>query len=704
LITEHTTIKEIPMTLTTLVKIFAPLSGLIALAFVAILFQWLNQQDAGSPPMREIASYIQEGANAFLRREFMTSAPFVIVLAAVLWITMGKWQIAFGFVMGALFSMVAVFIGMNAAVRANVRTTQAARSSPAKALTVAFRGGGTMGLTIVALNLLGVSLLFILFGITPDNAPEAVHLLVGFGFGASLSALFAQLGGGIYTKAADVGADLVGKVEVGIPEDDPRNAAVIADLVGDNVGDCAGRGADLFESGTDNLIATMIVGTMFMAQYGDYGWMAVLFPLISRAIGALGAILGIMAVKGSEGRSPITAVNIGLAVTGVFSLVSFWILGVVIMQSYPIFWSLALGLIAAVAVSLIIQYYTGIDQKPVQEIAKASRSGSALNIMSGFSYGLESVGLPILTIGGVTLAAYLIGGGWIGGVFALTAATLGITEMKGIIMASDAFGPIADNAGGIAEMAGLGKEVRRAGDALDAAGNITKAVTKGYGMACALMTSVVVLFAYLVEAAKHTGVDLTNLQSIPIIITNPVNIVAMMIGATVPFVFSALTIRAVGVTAYQVVEEVRRQFREIPGLLAGKVQPDYARCVDITTRNALRHMMLPTLVGTIVPIIVGFVLGIWALAAYLIAVKIVGALLATFMFNAGGAWDNAKKYIEDGHYGGKGSETHRASVTGDTFGDPLKDAAGPSLHILIKLQNILAITLLPLFITYGAKW
>jgi K(+)-stimulated pyrophosphate-energized sodium pump len=611
------------MTPTTLVKFFAPLSGLVALAFVAILFRWINRQDPGSTQMREIASYIQEGANAFLRREFMTIAPFVIMLAAVLWLTMGRWQIAFGFVMGALFSMVAVFIGMNAAVRANVRTTQAARSSPARALTTAFRGGGIMGLTIVALNLLGVSLLFIFFGITSENAAETIHLLVGFGFGASLSSLFAQLGGGIYTKAADVGADLVGKVEIGIPEDDPRNAAVIADLVGDNVGDCAGRGADLFESGADNLIATMIVGTVFMAQYGSYGWVAVLFPLVSRAIGALGAILGIMAVKGGEKRSPIAAVNIGLAVTGVFSLISFWILGVAVMQSYPIFWSLALGLVAALAVSLIIQYYTGISQKPVQEIAKASRSGSALNIMAGFSYGLESVGLPILTIGGVTLAAYLIGGGWISGVFALTAATLGITEMKGIIMASDAFGPIADNASGIAEMAGLGTEVRRAGDALDAAGNITKAVTKGYGMACALMTSVVVMFAYLVEAAHRTGVDLTNMQNIPVVITDPLNIVAMMIGAAVPFVFSAFTIRAVGVTAYQVVEEVRRQFREIPGLLAGEAKPDYARCVDITTRNSLWHMMLPTLVGTIVPIIVGFVLGIWALAAYLIAVKIV---------------------------------------------------------------------------------
>ncbi|MBC7250090.1 MAG: sodium-translocating pyrophosphatase [Anaerolineae bacterium] len=691
------------MSLSTLATIFAPLSGLVALAFVAILFWWISRQDPGSPQMREIASYIQEGANAFLRREFMTIAPFVLVLAGLLWVAMGKWQIAFGFVMGAVFSMVAVYVGMNAAVRANVRTTQAARSSPAKALTVAFRGGGVMGLGIVALNLLGITILFILFGITPENAPEAVHLLVGFGFGASLSSLFAQLGGGIYTKAADVGADLVGKVEVGIPEDDPRNAAVIADLVGDNVGDCAGRGADLFESGSDNLIATMIVGTVFMAQYGSYGWLAVLFPLISRAIGALGAILGIMAVKGSEKRSPIAAVNIGLAVTGVFSLVSFWVLGVVIMKSYSIFWSLALGLGAAIVVSLIIQYYTGIKQRPVNEIAKASRSGSALNIMAGFSYGLESVGLPILTIGAVTLAAYYIGGGWIHGVFALTAATLGITEMKGIIMASDAFGPIADNAGGIAEMAGLGAEVRRAGDALDAAGNITKAITKGYGMACALMTSVVVTFAYLVEAAKHTGVNLTNLQDIPIIITDPLNIVAMMLGAALPFVFSALTIRAVGVTAYQVVEEVRRQFREIPGLLEGKAKPEYARCVDITTRNALRHMVVPTLVSIITPVIVGFTLGIWALTAYLIAVKIVGALLATFMFNAGGAWDNAKKYIEDGSYGGKGSEAHRAAVTGDTFGDPLKDTAGPSLHILIKLQDIIAITLLPLFVTYGLK-
>jgi K(+)-stimulated pyrophosphate-energized sodium pump len=678
---------------------FTPAAGIFAMIFVGIFYWMVVKEDAGTPRMKEIASFIQEGANTFLRREFLTIAYFIVGLAILLLIVMPEWQIAFGFVFGALFSMSAVLIGMNAAVRANVRTTQAARTDPGKALTLAFRGGSIMGLGIVAHNLLGISILAIIFGIHPGT-PERVSLLVGFGFGASLASLFAQLGGGIYTKAADVGADLVGKIEAGIPEDDPRNAAVIADLVGDNVGDCAGRGADLFESGSDNLVGTMIVGLAFLPVYG---FNAILFPLLTRSIGAIGAVLGALAVRGTGRRNPITAINIGLFTTGAFSLITFYLLAQYLMHDIRLFWCLSLGLFAALAISLIVQYYTGM-KKPVLEMAKATQSGAALNLLAGFSYGLESPALGIIVIALVNMAAYLIMGGGLLGFFGIAAATLGITEMKGIIMASDAFGPIADNAGGIAEMSGLGQEVRRAGDVLDAAGNITKAITKGYGMACALMTSVVILFAYLTEATRHQGMPFTRVEDIPIYLVDPRNIVAMMIGAVVPFLFSALAIRSVGRSAFKVVEEVRRQFREITGLMEGKAQPDYSRCVDIATKDSLREMILPTLVGVVAPLVVGFTLGVWALAAFLIAVKIVGAILATFMFNAGGAWDNAKKYIEDGHYGGKGTSAHAAAVVGDTFGDPLKDTAGPSLHILIKLENILSITCLPLFLMYGLKW
>ena len=681
--------------------LFAPMAGLVAMAFVGFFAWWVSKQDPGTPLMQEIASYIREGANAFLKREFRTISYFIVVLAVVLLAALWPhWQIAFGFVMGALLSMLAVIIGMNVAVRANVRTANAARSSAGKALTLAFRGGATMGLSIVALNLLGISLLVYLFGVGPDN-PEAVSLLVGFGFGASLSSLFAQLGGGIYTKAADVGADLVGKVEVGIPEDDPRNAAVIADLVGDNVGDCAGRGADLFESGADNLVAATIVSVIFLPKYG---WAAVIFPLLIWSIGAIGAVIGTLAVRGKGRENPLTALNIGFITAGLFSILSFYCVTRWIMRDMALFWCLSLGLLAALAVSLVIQYYTGMNQRPVTRIAEGARFGSAINIMTGLSYGMESAMLPIVIITLVMIAAYFIGGGGLDGIYAITAATLGITSMTGIIMASDAFGPIVDNAGGIAEMAGLDKEVRASADTLDAAGNITKAITKGYGMACALMTCMVVLFAYLLEAARLQGITITSLGDVAINLVHPINIAGIFIGATIPFFFSAQAIRAVSTTAFQVVEEVRRQFREIPGLLERKAKPDYSRCVDISTRNALRQMILPTLTGVVGPIVVGFTLGVWALAAYLIAVKVVGAILATSMFNAGGAWDNAKKYIEDGHFGGKGSEPHRAAVIGDTLGDPLKDTAGPSLHILIKLQNILSITLLPLFLKYGIHW
>ncbi len=696
-----------------------PVIAVIALSAVAILYNWLQKQDAGTKRMKEVAHYIQIGANAFLHRELVTIAPFVVALAVLLLLAMpeGKWQVALGFVVGATFSMLATYIGMNAAVRASVRTTSAARSSAARALIVAFRGGGTMGLSITGLTIVGLFGLLTLFGVNADT-PERIHLLVGFGFGASFAALFAQLGGGIFTKGADIAADLVGKVEQGIPEDDPRNAAVIADQVGDNVGDVAGRGADLFESGADNIIGTMILGSAFITTYG---WAAVLFPLISEAIGAIGAILGILAVRGDEKRNPIVAMNIGFLVSGLFAVVSYYFLATAIMHDIRLFYCLTMGLVAAILVSLMVQYYTGIDQKPVKSIAEGGLRGVATNLIYGFSWGMESAVPMIILVAIVNVAAFYVMGGGLHGVLGIAAATLGLSVMKGIIMAADAFGPIADNASGIAEMSGLGADVRRSGDVLDAAGNITKAITKGYSMSTALMTSVVILFAYLLSAAKLAGIAHEHMAAFATLrgteltmdvaqmvrylsLAHPLNIAALMIGATVPFLFSSQAMKAVGRTAFRLVDEVRRQFREIPGLLQGKAIPEYSRCVDIGTSHALKEMVAPTLIGVIFPLTVGFVMGPWALAFYLIGVKVIGATLAIFMFNAGGAWDNAKKYVEDGHFGGKGSEAHKAGVIGDTFGDPLKDTAGPSLHILIKLQNILAITLLPLFYHYHIPW
>jgi len=693
--------------MSSIVIFFTPLAGIFALIFVALFARWVIKQDPGTPRMQEIASFIQQGANAFLRREFQTISYFIIGLAALLLaVFWPRWQIGFGFVVGALLSMLAITIGMNVATRANVRTAQAARALPGKALTIAFRGGAVMGLTIVAFNLLGISLLAILFGVRPHD-PENVSLLVGFGFGASLASLFAQLGGGIYTKAADVGADLVGKVEVGIPEDDPRNAAVIADLVGDNVGDCAGRGADLFESGSDNLVATMIMGLAFMnplPEYGfpGYGFAAVLFPLLTRSIGAIGAVLGVLAVRGTGKRNPIFSLNLGFFTTGLFSVLAFYGLSRWVMHDMRLFWCLTLGLIAALVSALIVQYYTGSNVRPVQEIARAATSGPGVNIITGMAYGFESAVLPKVFIALVNVAAFLIMGGGLPGFFGIAAATLGITEMKGIIMAGDAFGPIADNAGGIAEMSGISEEVGASADVLDAAGNITKAITKGYSMSCALMTSVVILFTYITEIARHLGMPLSEVAyHTKFALVDPVNITGIMIGSTIPFLFSAQTLHAVGRTAYKVVDEVRRQFREIPGLLEGKANADYTQCVDIATRDALKGMIWPTVWGVIFPLGMGFLFGAWSLAAFLIGVKIIGATLAMFMFNSGGAWDNAKKFIEDGHLGGKGSDTHKSSVIGDTVGDPLKDAAGPSLHILIKMQNILSITMLPLFLEHS---
>jgi len=678
------------------------LVGFAGLFLILYLFWTIGKESAGTPRMKEIAGYIQGGANTFLKREFKTILYFIIILGIPLFIFLG-WQIALGFVAGTFFSMLAIVIGMSATVRANVRTANAARTSSGKALLIAFRGGAIMGLSITSLVLIGISSLYFLFGAGPTNT-EAVSLLVGFGFGASLSALFAQLGGGIFTKAADIGADLVGKLEKNIPEDDPRNPAVIADLIGDNVGDCAGRGADLFEASADNLIAAMIIGVVFMGPPFNYGWNAVLFPLLVRSIGKIATIVGIFSVRKSENRSPLKSLNIGLFSTGATALILFYVISTWFMGDIRLFYCLATGLLAMLIVSLIIQHYTGIKESSVRHIAEASQNGAAINVLTGLSYGLESVVFPMILIAGIMLFTYSIFGGNILGIFGIVAATLGITEMKGIVMSIDTFGPIVDNASGIAEMSGISKEARETTDALDAAGNVTKAVTKGYALTKVVLTSIVILFAYLFELARlRPDITLTKLSDIAqyLNIANPVIIAGFLIGATIPFLFSALTIRAVSKAAFKMIEEVRRQFREIPGLLEGNAKPDYARCVDISTKYSLKQMVLPVSVALIAPIAIGFRFGVWTLVSFLIGVKIVGALLAVFMFNSGAEWDNAKKLVESGAFGGKGTPVYAAAVIGDTIGDPLKDTVGPSLHILIKLENILAITLLPLFVTYA---
>jgi K(+)-stimulated pyrophosphate-energized sodium pump len=556
-----------------------------------------------------------------------------------------------------------------------------------------------MGLSIVTFNLLGIVLLMAIFGINRSN-PEGVSLLVGFGFGASLSALFAQLGGGIYTKAADIGADLVGKVEVGIPEDDPRNAAVIADQVGDNVGDCAGRGADLFESGADNVITTMIVAAspIFLSKYG---WAGVVFPLIVRAVGILATIVGVLLVQGRDDRNPTMAVNVGFLGTAVTCLAFFYVIARWLMNDVGLFWAQVLGMVGTLSIVVVVQYYTGIRRKPVQETARYAQAGPALGILQGLAYGMESTVWGAYILGFIVLLSYLLGGAGLEGIYYIAAATMGIKEMKGIIMAGDTFGPIADNAAGISEMAGLGEETRAAGDALDAVGNVTKALAKGYAMGAATMGSMVILFAYLFEVARLRGIELTSINDFLVNLVNPASVTGLFIGVAMPYLFSALTLRAVNSGAFDMIEEVRRQCSTIPGLMEGECPPDYATCVDVATGNALRKMVLPTVISMAIPVVVGFVLGAWPLAAYLIGVKTSSSALSKAMFNAGGTLDNAKKLIEEGEYGGKGSPAHAAAVSGDTFGDPLKDTAGPSLHILVKLQNIMSITLLPVFIRYG---
>ncbi|MBI4149935.1 sodium-translocating pyrophosphatase [Candidatus Woesearchaeota archaeon] len=670
--------------------------SVLAILFAAYLAWYVLKQDQGTPKMQEISNAIKEGANAFLKRQYKTIGVLAIVVALIIFGIygfLGKWEYAaktsIGFVIGALCSALAGLIGMYISVRANIRTASAARKSTAEALKIAMRGGAVSGVMVVALSLIGVAGLFYLFGADPKTTP---FMLVGFGFGASFVALFAQLGGGIYTKAADVGADLVGKVEAGIPEDDPRNPAVIADLVGDNVGDCAGRGADLFESTAAENIGAMILGVGLFPVFGING---VLFPLVARAFGLLASMIGIMCVKAREDEDPMKALNRGYYITALLAAVGFYIATMVMLKNAWFFYAGLIGIVTSIAFVYITQYYTEYKYRPVKEIAEASRTGPATNIISGLAVGLECTGLPVIVISLALFFSYVMGvwsGVAHGGLYGTAIATMGMLATAAYILAMDTFGPITDNAGGIVEMSKAPEAIRKKTDRLDAVGNTTKALTKGYAIGSAALAAFLLFSAYMDEVANLTGkaFSVVDLSKIEVFIGG-------MLGAMLVFVFSAFAIRAVGKTASYVIEEVRRQFKN-KGIMAGKVKPDYAKCVDITTKGALKNMILPGVLAVGFPVVVGLLLRAEAVAAMLMVGTIAGVILATVLNNAGGAWDNAKKYIETGAYGGKGSEAHKAAVVGDTVGDPAKDTAGPSIHVLIKLLATVTLVLAPLFI------
>jgi K(+)-stimulated pyrophosphate-energized sodium pump len=666
----------------------APLCGIIALFVAAFIASSIGREDAGNEAMKKIAAAIQEGAMAFLGSEYRVLVIFVLVVAAVIggvgFATTAMHPLtAVAFLIGAGCSVAAGYFGMRVATRANVRTAAAAMRGMPQALRVAFSGGAVMGLLVVGLGLLGVGLLYILLG---DGGVQ-LGIINGFALGASSIALFARVGGGIYTKAADVGADLVGKVEAGIPEDDPRNPAVIADNVGDNVGDVAGMGADLFESYVGSIIATMALAIAIpqIAVVGGAGLVAL--PLLISGAGIIASILGVLIVQRSGGANPAQSLRVGTFVSGGLTLAFTAAISFGLYQSWVYLGATVAGLLAGIIIGLLTEYYTSSDYGPVKGIALQSQTGAATTIISGLAVGMKSTVAPILVICLATLAAFWIGDTIGQGVLCIALAAVGMLSITGMTVAVDAYGPIADNAGGIAEMAHLDPKVRQVTDTLDSVGNTTAAIGKGFAIGSAALTALG-LFAAYASASQLGDVSLTN----------PTLIVGLFIGGMLPFLFSALTMEAVGRAAAAMVEEVRRQFREIPGLMEGTGTPDYTRCVSISTASALREMVVPGVMAVVVPLLVGFVLGKEALAGTLAGALITGVLMAIFMANAGGAWDNAKKYVEAGNLGGKGSEVHKATVVGDTVGDPFKDTSGPSLNILIKLMSIVALVFAPLFV------